>query len=92
MPVKQHVQETGGREEDEGRWGLGVWVSSATLAMLCWSKGPRTLNRGPVTDRSPQGMDVFILPVLYGIGIPAGALVSYVARHGEWNHLTGERQ
>lgn len=34
-------------------------------------------------------MDVFVLSVLNSIGIPTGALISYVTRHGEWNHLLG---
>lgn len=83
MPVKQHVQEIGGREEDEGGGS-----ASATLAVLCWSKGPGTLNRGPCTGWSPQGMDVFILSVLDSVGIPTGALIPYVTGHGEWNHLS----
>ena len=82
MPVKQHVQEIGGREEDEGGGS-----ASAALAVLCWSKGPGTLNRGPRSGWSPQGMDVFILSVLYGVWIPTGALIPYVAGHGERNHL-----
>ena len=61
--------------------------ASATLAVLCWSKGPGTLNRGPRSGWSPQGMDVFILSVLYGVWIPTGALIPYVAGHGERNHL-----
>lgn len=40
MPFKQHVQEIEGQEEDEGE------SASATLAMWCWGKGPRLLNKG----------------------------------------------
>lgn len=85
MPFKQHVQEIGGREEeDEG----GVFASAA-LAVLSWREGPGTLNRGPCSGWSPQGMDMFILSVLYGVGIPTGALIPYVTGHGEGNHLLG---
>lgn len=66
--------------------------ASAALAVLCWSKGPGTLNRGPCSGRSPQGMDMFILSVLYSIGIPTGALIPYVTGHGEWNHLGGREK
>lgn len=60
---------------------------TATQAVLCWSNG--TLNRGPCAGRSPEGVEVFILPVLESIQIPAGAFISYVTGHGEWNHLRG---
>lgn len=50
-------------------------------------QGPGTLSRGPIAGRSPQRMDVFILSVLYSVGIPTGALVKHVAGHGEGNHL-----
>ena len=61
--------------------------ASATLAVLCWSTVPGTSSRGPRSGWSPQGMDVLILSVLYSVGIPAGALIPYVAGHGERNHL-----
>ena len=38
-------------------------------------------------DRSPQGVDMLLLSVLQGVGIPAGALVPYVAGHRERDHL-----
>ena len=62
-------------------------TASATLAVLRWSKGPGTFNRGPRSGWSPQGMDMFVLSVLYSIGIPTGALIPYVTGHGEGNHL-----
>lgn len=84
MPVKQHVQEIwrsrGGRRRDLPR----------PLRLCCvGARGPGTLNSGPCSGWSPEGMDVCILPVLYRIQIPTRALISYVAGHGEWNHLLG---
>ena len=40
-------------------------------------------------DWSPQGVDVLLLSVLRGVGIPAGALIPYVAGHRERDHLVG---
>lgn len=34
-------------------------------------------------------MDMFILSVLYSVGIPTGALIPYVTGHREGNHLLG---
>lgn len=67
-------------------------TASATLAVLYWSKGPGTFNRGPRSGWSPQGMDMFVLSVLYSVGIPTGALIPYVTGHGEGNHLGGREK
>lgn len=61
--------------------------ASATVVVLCWSKNPGILTRSLCSGWSPQRMDMFILSVLYSVGIPAGTLIPYVTGHGEWNHL-----
>lgn len=83
MTVKQHVQETGGREEDEG----GIFGRFGCVVLEEGSKGDgqRSLLR------SAQGMDAIILSVLDSIVVSAGALIPYVTGHGEWNHLGGRR-
>ena len=66
---------------------------SATLAVCdgCWRSGGAMEEGGRLhlPDRSPQGVDVLLLPVLHGVGIPAGALIPYVAGHRERDHLVG---
>lgn len=72
MPVKQHVQETGGQEgglrEDEGG---GMVPTPVTLAVLCRSEGSRDSRDRSPSVWSPQGVDVVVFFVLNGVGVPA---------------------
>lgn len=51
-----------------------------TLAVLCRSEGSRDSGEEvPLFVWSPQGVGVVVLSVLDGIGVPARALIPYVA-------------
>lgn len=87
-PLSSMCRKLEAEKEDEGG-GRRRRVGQPRPLWLCCvdARVPGTLNRGPCSGWSPQGVDMFILSILDGVGISTGALIPNVAGHGEWNHL-----
>lgn len=75
MPVKQHVQEIGGQE---GGWWWGGVCSCHSGCVAQERRVQGLQGEVPLSVWSPQGVDMVVLSVLDGVGVPARALIPYV--------------